>query len=78
MCLTYWTCAPSGSGARRPATTAAGSVGWEAMHVVAPGVVPSGPVGAGEVRRVERFVDHDGVRPVLPGPHQRRGDVARA
>ena len=44
-------------------------------HLVAARVVEAGP---GEVRRVEGLVDHDGVRPVLPGPHHRGRDVARA
>ena len=65
---------PASTGARSPRTTSAGSVGWEAITSSRPGW--SSPV-PGEVGGVERLVDDDGVRPVLPGPHHRRGDVPR-
>ena len=63
----------AGRAARRP--TSARSVVCEASVTLAAGVVDA---GAREERRVERLVDDDGVGPVLPGAHHRRGDVARA
>ena len=62
-------------GARARGPPPPGTVGCEAITSSRPGVVEA---GAGQVGGVERLVDHDGVGPVLPGAHHRRGDVARA